>query len=278
MLEQLQYRNHLGEVISFGMDGIFVNENDLRDFAWSYTSKNNRVSSFRKGVVKKTLNVIIACTSEEEGLKKRNALFEICEKDVLAEKHGRFIIGGYYMRCYVTGSKKSEYLLNKQQMKVKLTIITDFPAWVKESTSVFRRADSPVISGNGGTNLDYVFDYPFDYASDIMNKILANEDFAASNFRMIIYGPCISPQIYISGHVYNVTTEIASNEYMIIDSVEKTIDLIRVNGEKVNCFNDRSRASYVFEKIPPGANDVTWDGNFGFDVTLLEERSEPKWT
>jgi alginate O-acetyltransferase complex protein AlgI len=34
----------------------------------------------------------------------------------------------------------------------------------------------------------------------------------------------------------------------------------------------------VFEKIPSGNNIVVWDGNWGFDITLFEERSEPKWT
>jgi hypothetical protein len=278
MLEQLQYKNHLGEVISFGKEGIYVNENDLRDFAWSYTSKNNRISSFKKGVVKKTLKVVIACTSEADGIAKRNALFEVCEKDVLANKHGSFIIGGYYMRCFVIGSKKSEYLVNNQMMKVQLSIATDFPTWIKESTKAFRKSSNPLSPEAGGQNMDYPYDYAFDYAADVINQVLPNEDFASSNFRMTIYGPCISPQIYIAGHTYNVVTEIAANEYMMIDSVEKTIILVKKNGQKMNCFNDRSRDSYIFERIPSGTNAVAWEGDFGFDITLLEERSEPKWT
>ena len=46
----------------------------------------------------------------------------------------------------------------------------------------------------------------------------------------------------------------------------------------ISKFSDRNRDDYIFEKIPSGSNDVSWDGAFGFDVTLLEERSEPKWT
>lgn len=278
MLEKLQYRNHLGEIIIFGQDGFFVNQNDLRDFAWSYTSKNNRLSSFKKGVVKKTLPVIIACTSEADGLAKRNALFEVCEKDVLANNHGKIIIGDYYMKCFVTGSKKSDYLYNNQTMKVKLTVVTDFPVWVKESTKVFRRLDSPVISEDAGQNFDYPFDYPHDYASVFANQRMVNDDFVASNFRMVIYGPCSGPAVFIGEHCHAVKTEIAASEYLIIDSIEKTVKLVRNNGETVNCFNDRSREFYIFQKIPSGANSVTWEGNFGFDITLLEERSEPKWT
>lgn len=276
MLERLQYKNHLGEGITFGQDGFFVNENDLRDFAWNYTNKNNRISSFQKGVVKKNLTVIIACTSEEDGLAKRNALFEVCEKDVLANQHGRFIIGDYYMKCFVVGSKKSDYLYSNQSIKLKLTIATDFPVWVKESTTVFRRSDSAFATDE--TGLDYPFDYPFDYASEFANRRIVNDDFVSTNFRMIIYGPCTAPTVYVGGHGYMVKKDVQLYEHIIIDSSAKTIELVRSNGEKVNCFNDRSRESYVFEKIPSGESAVTWEGNFGFDLTLLEERSEPKWT
>lgn len=278
MLEIVQYRNHLGENITFGQDGFFVNENDLRDFVWSYTNKNNRISSFRRNVQKKTLDVYVSCASDAEGIAKRNELFETCEKDVLAEQHGRFIIGDYYMRCYVVGSKKTEYLVNKRLMRITLSIVTDFPAWIKESSSTFRKSSSSLSPEYGGTNLDYAFDYNFDYASDVVNQVLINGDFASSNFRMIIYGPCIGPEINISGHSYNVASELTETEYIVIDSTEKTIVLCRANGQQVNCFNDRNRESYIFEKIPSGENSVTWDGDFGFDVVLLEERSEPKWT
>lgn len=277
MLEQVQYKNHLGEVISFGKEGIFVNENDLRDFTWSYTAKNNRISTFQKGVVKKTLPVVIVCASEEDGINKRNALFEICEKDVLAKKHGKIIIGNYYMKCYITGSKKSDYLMNKRVMILKLTVVTDSPAWVKESTNIFRRMNSAVVE-DAGQNLNYPHDYPHDYASELTNQKLVNEDFVATNFRMIIYGPCVEPKIYVGEHLYSVSTSLMSSEHLIVDSSAKTIVLVQSNGEQVNCFNDRNRDSYVFEKIPSGANMVTWEGDFGFDVTLLEERSEPKWT
>lgn len=278
MLERIQYKNHLDEVLDFGLNGMFVNESDLRNYLWSYTSKNNRISDFSRGIGKKKLPVIIACSSEEEGIAKRNALFEVAEKDVLAKKHGKIIIGDYYMKCFIVGSEKSDYLTGKKSMMVKLVIVTDFPAWVKESTSAFRKYDSPFASGAGGQNLDFPYDYAFDYAPEFLNQNLVNEDFVPTNFRMVIYGPCVAPEIFISGHKYNTSTEIATNEYMVVDSIAKTVDLYRTNGEKVNCFNQRNRESYLFEKIPSGANIVTWEGDFGFDITLLEERSEPKWT
>ena len=34
----------------------------------------------------------------------------------------------------------------------------------------------------------------------------------------------------------------------------------------------------LFKKIPNENNVVSWNTSFGFDVTLFQERSEPKWT
>ena len=82
MLEKITYKNHVNEVLEFDTVGLFVNENDLHDFTWGVNSKNNRISSFNRGVISKSLPVVIACTSEADGIEKRNKLFEIMEKHI----------------------------------------------------------------------------------------------------------------------------------------------------------------------------------------------------
>lgn len=275
MLEKLQYKNHLGEVISFGENGIYVNYNDLHDYGWDAISNNNKISGFTKGIVDKTIPVVIMCGSAAEGLAIRNELHEVCEKDVLAMQYGRLIIGDFYLKCYVRASAKSEYLISKNYMQVDLTITTDTASWISETTTMFRRAlEQEAVEGEF---LDYDMDFPFDYASELNSKPLLNHNFIDSEFRMIIYGGCKNPSINIGGHIYQVNAELSEGEYLTIDSIEKTIILTKYNGEKVNKFNERNRESYVFEKIPPGEHVVVWEGSFGFDITLLEERSEPKW-
>lgn len=272
MLERLIYRNHMNEEICSGQDGIFVNSNDLHDFTWNYTSKNNRISGFKRGIVTKTVPVVIQCNTETDGVRIKNKLFECAEKDVLTMQYGRIIIGDYYLQCYITASKKSDYLIGKGYMKASLTVATDLPSWVKETTTTFGYGQ-----GTEGNNLDFNNDFPYDYTSNLFGKSLNNTDFIDSNFRMVIYGLCENPTVTIAGHEYNVITNIAANEYLTIDSVEKTIVLTHADGSKENCFNLRNRESYIFEKIPPGVSGVS-SGHFKFDVTLLEERSEPKWT
>jgi hypothetical protein len=84
--------------------------------------------------------------------------------------------------------------------------------------------------------------------------------------------------VTIDGHDYRVDASIANNEILTIDSVNKTIVLTHEDGRTENLFNQRYRYSYIFEKIPPGQLNVASNSNFKFEVILLEERSEPKWT
>ena len=48
MLESLKYKNHLGEIIDFGKDGLFVNASDLHDYAWAVTSKGKRIAALTR--------------------------------------------------------------------------------------------------------------------------------------------------------------------------------------------------------------------------------------
>lgn len=272
MLEKFIYQNHMNEILSFGQDGIYVNTNDLHDYSWGYTSKNDRISGFKAGIVKKTVPVVILCESEKEGIRIKNKIFECAEKDILTMKYGQIVIGDYRLKCYITGSKKSDYLISENHMKTSLTIVTDIPFWIKETTTTFGYGAGPV-----GSNLDFNNDFPYDYASNLRGKTLNNSNFIESNFKIVVYGACVNPEIVIAGHAYKVNVSVAENEYLTIDSIEKTIILTHTDGTAENCFNFRNRDSYIFEKIPPGISGVS-SGQFKFDITLLEERSEPKWT
>lgn len=280
MLEQLIYKNHINEVFEFGKDGIFVNTSDLHDYEWDVKAKNNKIASLDYTISKRQLPVIIICSNEEKGLAARNKLFEVVEKDVLAMQHGKIIVGDYYFKCFVTKSEKKEYLNTKRMMKLTLTLTTEFPYWVKESTHTFGGGGGVAVlaADEEGVNLDFPFDYPFDYSSSIDTQSLNNTSFVPTNFRLIIYGACTNPAVYIAGHTYQVNCTVGENEYLTIDSTTKKIFLTGNTGTIMNKFNLRNRDSYIFEKIPAGNNVVAWSGDFGFDIILLEERSEPKWT
>lgn len=275
MLEQMKYINHLNEVIEFGKGGIFADTNELRDYEWTIAKKGSMIDKFTTGIVKRKLPVKIICETVDQSIAAKNRLYEVVEKDVLAKKYGRIVIGDYYLKCFVLKSQKKDYLIAKRYLLLELTVQTDMPFWHKETKHIYRKNTE---SGAGGTNLDYPFDYAFDFKPDTGNELLINRSLAASNFRITIYGICTNPEIKIGGHLYRVYGNVEANEYLTIDSVTKEIYLTTNTGRIVNRFNDRYRRSYIFEKIPAGIVPVLWEGSYGIDITIIDERSEPEWT
>lgn len=272
MLDKIIYTNHLNEQIVFGEMPYFANYSDLRDYSWEYTSASNRILSFNKKIKQYKLPVVIMCSNEEEAFQRRNALFEITEKDVLAKQQGTLQIGDYTLQCYVQASKKTKFLESKKYMEVQLTILTDKPYWIKENTFMFRK------STNDNEYLDFPFDYPYDYKNSLALMKFINTNFTASNFKIIIYGAVENPKLLINSHTYEVTTQLVANETLTIDSINKTIEQVSVAGTKYNKFNDRNKDSYIFEKIASGSCAVLPNEKFDFDIIIYEERGEPKWT
>lgn len=275
MLDKMTYTNHLNEKIVFGEMPYFANYSDLRDFAWEYTEANNKILSFEKGIRERSLPVTIMCKTEEEGNQKKNAMYEIMEKDVLAMQYGTLEIGQYKMQCFVKESAKSDFLISKKHMQVYLSIVTDRPYWIKEKTYVFTQSGQ---QDDSAEFLDFDIEYAYDYTNSMETLQLVNQNFVASNFRLTIYGEALNPRISVNGHVYEVSGTVEAGQNLVIDSIEKTVNLNTKNGAKVNRFNERNRDSYIFEKIPAGDLTLARSDNFRFDLTLIEERGEPKWT
>lgn len=273
MLERLKYSNHQNEVIDFGTMGIYVNTSELRNYEWSAVVRNNKITGFERGVTKRSLPVVIICEDEASGIAARNRLYEVTERDVLARQPGKIIVGAYYYRCFIVKSQKSDYLRTKRMMVDTLTTLSDNPYWVRES--VYSFAPDP---GGGSGYLDHPYDYPFDYSNRSASNELNNSGFSNSKFQIHIFGAVSNPSVSIGGHIYGVNCTVEEGDYLTIDSLEKKIYLTASDGRQANVFAYRLRQSYVFEPIKPGVNTVAWDGSFTFDVTLLEERSEPKWT
>lgn len=276
MLERVTYKNHLGETFDFGENGAYINENDLHDYSWKVKTLGGRVSSFSRDTETRTLPVVILCTDEADGIAKRNRLFEVVEKDVLALERGRIIVNGFYMPCFITKSTKAQYSKTDKKMVVSLEVTTDNPFWIRESTYSYTGTGISAYALEP-EYLDYPHDFPFDFGVSGENELIDTGSFASANFKIIIYGSCVSPTLYIAGHEYSVDCEVGDGEYLTIDSAKKKIYLTQQDGTIVNKFADRNKESYIFERIPAGSNPVTWDGTFGFDVTIIDERSESKW-
>lgn len=276
MLEKFIFVNHLGQRFEGLPNGVYLNYNDFRDYSWRYDTINSRISRFYHAVTKRKLPLVVFCASDTEAAEVKNRLMDLSEADIEAMLPGRVYIGEYYTNGYVTDSTKSDYLNDKRYCKITLTLTSDDPAWYKEKLFPFHSAADEGNSVSGG--IDYPYDYKFDYATTLTGRTVHCDAASSSAFRLMIYGPVENPAITIGGHTYAVNCSVGAGETLLIDSLLKTITLTTASGQKVNMFDKRFRDSYIFEPIPAGQNLVAYSGSFGFDLTVIEKRSEPRWT
>ena len=129
-----------------------------------------------------------------------------------------------------------------------------------------------------GTNADHPYDYSYDYAISINGRVIVCDTVGDNEFRLLIYGDAVDPRITIGGKVYAIHGTLQNGETLLIDSINKTITLTTSSGSRVNWFDKRSREHDIFAPIASGQNPVYWNGDFAFELTVIEKRSEPKWT
>lgn len=274
--EQLKYVNHLGEVLLFGQDGLFVNQNELRNFKWTVVSTKTRISGFKRETKSNSLPVRIACATEEQGLAKRASLFEIPEKDIVAMQYGKLYVGDYYCLCYITESKKTKYSISDRFMVVNLTVTTDKPYWIRENSYKFSSYDDPET----GDGIDFPYDYAYDYELEATgSKKIYNMGISPAEYRVAFFGPVSNPSVLIDGHTIGINTVLGATEYAVIDSGTHTVYKVSNNGEITNLYNSRVKTNRsIFEKISGGEHSLAWSGTSDIQLTIYEERSEPIWT
>ena len=274
MRDRFIYENHLGQ--RFEEDCVYLNHSDLRDFSWNYDTMNSRISRFYRSITDRKLPLVIVGKTDDEATAIKNRLFEIAEADVVAMIPGTIYSGEYYTQGYITASAKSKYMAHKRFCKIALTLTSEDPAWYREQTTPFFPTTENQLDSESGA--DYPYGYPYDYAISFKGRKVVCDSVGSSAFRLLIYGEATNPAVVINGHTYKVNGTIGKGETLLIDGVKKTITLTTVVGKKINWFDKRGREDYIFEPIASGQNTVSWSGSFGFDLTVVEKRSEPKWT
>lgn len=274
MLDKFIFENHLGQRFEGQPNGVYLNQSDLRDYSWSFDTINNRISRFYRGITSRKIPLVVYCKSGDEAVSVMNRLHELAEADIVAKIPGKIFVGDYYTSGYITASVKSNYLIRRKYCKIELTLTSDDPSWYLERTYQFFPGTRNEFSGG----VDYPYDYPHGYAISFNGQKIVCNSVVSSAFRLLIYGEATSPTVVINGHTYTINGTINKGETLLIDSMNKTITLTTAAGKKVNWFDKRGREEYIFEPIPSGQSTVTWSGSFGFSLTVVEKRSEPKWT
>ena len=300
MLETIKYVNSRGETIVFGEAGIYVNENDLRDWEWEYSTLYGRIRGLQRKRNERTLPVHIWAESEASGVVIKNRLHDVTEVDVVAGKPGRLYVGDWYIPCYVVKSEKADYLISKRMLAVTLTLAVDSGSWYcsevanfgdQSSASLEKAIVGKALVGYAKVGSDgaltasdrsvsvgsYPYDYPKGYSFAAHADHLVNDCAAPCAWKIIVHGPAANPAITIGDAVHRLNYSIPEGAYVEIDSRERTI-LMYAGGTPINLFRYRDKDEDIFAAVPPGTHYATWNGDYSFSVELRKERSEPKWT
>ena len=278
---KIVYKNNSMQEINLTSDTYMIlADTDLIDYEWSYKTRsivNPRIYDFYRNMVPKKIKVALRADSFENYESALNKLLEVFECDIYNRTPGKLYMNDkFYLSCYLIGKSIDEWKPKKKIQIFELSIVSENGKWIKVEHNNFNATISETYAADSG--MDYPYDYPYDFANGSVNKFLYNHNFVPCDFEMTIFGTCSNPVVSIGNISYEVTADIAIGEYLKINTQEKKIYKVKVDGEKVNLFHYRSRERVnFFEKIPPGKHVVLWNGSYTFDIDLLYERSEPVW-
>ena len=272
------YKNSRGEELNLSEWPYSLQSENIVDYEWSYENityglEQSKITHFYKKITEIPVELAVYSDNKEEYVRAMNHFFEVVEYDVANTIPGQLYSNdSCYLNCYILGSEKQHWKKGIRLNWYTLTVVAENPSWVIESKKSYE-----VSFEKEGGGLDYPYDYLYDFSSKVISGTLENKGHLPMDFRMIIYGPTVNPEIAIGDNKYKVMTEIGAGEYLVIDSQKHLVAQYDNVGRETNKYNARDKEHEIFSQIPSGMHSVVWDGAFGFDVITYIKRSEPEW-
>lgn len=274
-MDRLYYQTARGKVIFFDRAStvnIAIEKNPFFDSEWSYDSAYGKIRNFTKGITTRKM-VINVYGDDSKRVETLNRMNDVFDNAIDKGEAGTLYCDDWTIKGYFFASVKDS-VATRSHTKVNLTFVTDDPVWRRSREYIFT-ADG---RGRAGDPLgSYPHGYPWGYASPIIVQNIINSFDKPCNVKIQIFGPCINPVMYIGQNKYSVNCEIYAGDYLEIDTVSKTVIIHREDGTKENAFMFRAPDAYIFEKIAEGNNGLTILPTATVSISVIEERSEPKW-
>ena len=273
----LKYIASSGNEYNLKTDGIRTKTANYHRWNWGVNGTTlqygNRISDFTRKPAQYSTKLILS-GSYAQRKQLLESLHDDFELDVRNQTPGRVIWGDYYLDCYVIESSTFPDE-NSIWTDNDVTFYAPYPFWIKEVTRQFYPQKAP----GAQPYLDYEYDYEYDYFYGNPGIAIWQTGFPfSSDFKMTVYGAATNPRVLINGYPYQFFDTLEATEYVIIDSRSNKITKYLANGTTQNIFDLRNKSESIFQQIPGGTLTFNWSGVFGFDITLFEERSEPRWT
>lgn len=247
----------------------------LRGRVWDYRVGARGLT----GITRKTreTNVTVRIHDSPATL---DLLRRLADADMAAGTPGTLVADGEWeTRAWI--AKSEPQTITPTMVETQLTIVLADGVWRRGTTE----HHAPQSNTDGG-DLDYPYDYPYDYAGMSIFDTVTNATGMPQPVKLTIFGPCVNPYIIIGPNRYEVDATIPAGSRLEIDGTAdaRTVIMISDAGLRTNLFGKavrgtgRGSGTYIFEPLPHGTSTISWAGGFKFDLTAIEERSEPPWT
>jgi hypothetical protein len=276
IIKRLYYENGKNQKIDMNEFPIAIEKIDeLLKNQWEIETESGteinsaKIKRISKGASKKKINLQVFANSENEFKEIIDKINDVTEYDILRGKLGKIWINEFYMECLAETREPKDFDEMFYSTDIEVTLLSTRPFWIKEKEYIFKYSN--ITSTN---NKNYPLKYPYRYANGMKIVNVQNDAIDSAHFMLRFYGPAVNPMITIAGNPYTVHAVVEAGEYIEINSLKKTVIKKMITGTEVNLFHYKGKN--LFRKILPGQH-VVQCGNFDFDLTLFEERSEPRW-
>lgn len=270
--EKYIHINSENEVLDFWEYGISFNKTVLRDFLWQYSLYNNALKKFYKEAESFTLELTVNIRNKNPS-EVKNLIYEHFEKDIINKKAGQLIKNDYKLDCFFIGSSKKDYLIADRYLKLTFTVLCLKKEWYKETQYLL----DPYSISEVNDSKRYTYTYPYIYSKQKGVSTITNNLFTDADVIIRLFGPCTNPFIKIKDNLYQVNITLEDAEYIEINTKERTCIKITKFGETSSVFHYRNKEYNIYEKIPSGSIQATWNGYFRAEIVVIECRSEPLW-
>lgn len=278
MKEKIYYYDRNGVLkLTLNQYPYYTEWSDLRDWVWSYNEQFGKFNSFYRNKQDRSLIIGIA----GDYLKAHDDLCDIFAADIIAGQPGQLRVNGWKLNCYVVeaGYEYGHALSRKAEFKV----VSDDPAWIRTNTRVFSGDSPDVIQQDYGR--DYTLEnsilgrgYNYGYSISAAHTAGITLPGSQNGYEIMFYGPITDPVIYLNGHPVQVNVTLVAGQRLrvVSNGSEKTIKILSSTGVETDAFIYRSKEYSPFIDI--GQYTEVSFGDFRFDFTTIERRSEPTWT
>jgi hypothetical protein len=274
MITGLRYVNSKGDAFDFDAAGVHPVPDTVWDWEASVLELNGETAAYTRSA--RTVSVPVTLTFQAPPYQAMDALYDVAAYDLANDATGQLVMGDWSMPAALVKSEKARWWRSDGPVAMTLSFRSPRPFWTREAKQSF----FPVAEA--GSALDYPHDFPFDYGGQGQAGFVSNASPYPADFVLTIYGPATNPYVIIGGNRYEASVDVPSGGLLVIDSEAGTVTLSDSYGAQTNAFGDtpdsgRGSGDYIFEPIPSGDQQVSWDGTFGFDLAVKVRRDERVW-